>query len=68
MANITKTSTPQNLISKEDKKVEQSTISKDNTIAKDDENSFENIVKKAVDNKTTVSIVKNGKRISKFNC
>ena len=50
------------------KKVEQSTISKDNTIAKDDENSFENIVKKAVDNKTTVSIVKNGKRISKFNC
>lgn len=47
------------------KKIEQSTISKDNTIAKkDNENSFENIVKKAVDNKTTVSIVKNGKRIS----
>ena len=45
------------------KKVEQSTISKDRAI-KANENTFENIVKKAVDNKTTVSIVKNGKRVS----
>ena len=46
------------------KKVEQSTISKDRAVAHSNENTFEKIVKKAVDNKTTVSIVKNSKRIS----
>ncbi len=45
--------------------VEKSTISKDKIEAiKTNENTFENIVKKAVDNKTTVSIVKGGKRVS----
>lgn len=47
------------------RKVEQSTISKDRTEAlKANGNTFVDIVKKAVDNKTTVSIVKNGKRVS----